>query len=55
MWNIRKILANGDTQEATEQLLGLLVRTKNNASFIKSLEDHVKVMEFTAKNDRSMS
>ena len=52
MWNIRKLLSNGDSQESIEQLLSLLLRTKNNAAFIKSLDEHIKVVEFASKNEK---
>lgn len=36
-WLIRKMLGSGNTIEATEQLLEMLTRTKNNDSFIAQL------------------
>lgn len=36
-WAIRRLLSNGDTQKATENLLDMLIKTKNNAEFVKML------------------
>lgn len=38
VWLVRKMLGSGNTVEATEQLLEMLTRTKNNDSFIDQLK-----------------
>ncbi|HKL94561.1 MAG TPA: transcription termination factor Rho, partial [Clostridia bacterium] len=37
IWSIRKILSAGDTTEATENLLNMIVRTNSNQEFIEQL------------------
>jgi len=37
IWSIRKMLSSGETQEAAENLISMLVKTKNNKEFIEQL------------------
>lgn len=37
VWAMRRMLSVGDGQEMTEQLLNMMVRTKNNAEFVDNL------------------
>jgi transcription termination factor Rho len=37
IWAVRKMLSAGDVQEATENLIGMLVKTANNKEFIEQL------------------
>lgn len=34
---MRKMLSSGDVQEATENLIGMMVKTANNKEFIEQL------------------
>lgn len=45
IWSIRKILSSGDTESATENLIGMLVKTNNNAEFIDQLRMQLKIMD----------
>ncbi|GHV02556.1 hypothetical protein FACS1894211_14180 [Clostridia bacterium] len=42
IWSIRKILSVGDTQEATEQLITMMLRNKTNLEFIDNLQGWLK-------------
>jgi transcription termination factor Rho len=42
IYSIRRILSVGDTQEATEQLITMMVRTKTNMEFISGLPGWLK-------------
>lgn len=44
IWSIRKMLSNGENQEATENLIAMLVKTKNNKEFIDQL--NLQLMKF---------
>ncbi|MGI6213578.1 MAG: transcription termination factor Rho [Christensenellales bacterium] len=37
IWSIRKMLSNGENQEAAENLINMLIKTKNNKEFIEQL------------------
>lgn len=37
IWSIRKMLSSGENQEAAENLISMLVKTKNNKEFIEQL------------------
>lgn len=45
VWGMRRMLSSGDPQEMTEQLLNMIVRTKNNAEFVDNLRMQLKAME----------
>lgn len=38
IWSVRKILGVGDTQESTENLINMMLKTTNNTEFIDSLQ-----------------
>jgi transcription termination factor Rho len=42
IWSIRKIFSIGDAQEATEQLINMMLKTSNNLEFIDSLQMWLK-------------
>ena len=42
IWSIRKIFSIGDVQEATEQLINMMLKTNNNLEFIDSLQMWLK-------------
>ncbi len=42
IWSIRKILSVGDSQEATENLIMMMLKTKTNAEFIDNLQGWLK-------------
>ena len=44
VWSIRKMLSNGDNQESTENLINMLIKTKNNKEFIQQL--NLQLMKF---------
>jgi transcription termination factor Rho len=37
IWAVRKMLSAGDTQEAAENLLGMMVKSSSNKEFIEQL------------------
>ncbi len=39
MWNIRRVLSSGNTQEATEQLISMIARTEDNEEFLVKLKE----------------
>ena len=41
IWAVRKMLSSGDVQEATENLIGMMVKTSNNKEFIEQLSLHI--------------
>ncbi|MFQ9177360.1 MAG: transcription termination factor Rho, partial [Christensenellaceae bacterium] len=45
IWTIRKVLSSGNTTEVTEQLINMLVRTKNNEEFLKRVHEWVTIWE----------
>ena len=42
IWSIRKILSVGDSQEATENLIMMILKTKSNLEFIENLQGWLK-------------
>jgi transcription termination factor Rho len=40
-WNVRKMLSTGDSVEATESLLNMLVKTSSNKEFIEQINGQV--------------
>jgi transcription termination factor Rho len=44
-YNIRRLLSKGDTQEATEQLISLMVKSKDNNKFIEMLNEMIAIYE----------
>jgi transcription termination factor Rho len=40
-WNVRKMLSTGDSIEATESLLNMLVKTSSNKEFIEQINGQV--------------
>ncbi len=45
IWAIRKVLSTGNTADATEQLLNMLVRTETNAEFLLRLNEWLRMWE----------
>ena len=45
IWAIRKVMANGNTAEVTEQLIGMLAKTQNNAAFLEKLRSWLSVWD----------
>lgn len=53
IWSIRKVLSGGDSESATENLLQMLVKTKDNNEFINQLRLQLKIMDkegYTLRN-----
>lgn len=48
-YGIRKLLSKGDSQEATEQLISLMVKSKDNVKFIEMLNDMLAIYEKTQR------
>lgn len=44
-YNIRRLLSKGDSQEATEQLISLMVKSKDNKKFIEMLTEMLAIYE----------
>ncbi|MEG2450758.1 MAG: transcription termination factor Rho, partial [Clostridia bacterium] len=44
-WGVRKMLSNGDSMEATENLLGMLVKTTSNREFVDQLNLQFKMFQ----------
>ena len=54
IWAIRKVMANGNTAEVTEQLIGMLAKTQTNDAFLDKLRGWLSVWDkegynFTSK------
>lgn len=45
IWSIRKMLSVGDTAEATENLISMMVKTQNNAEFIEQISLQVDKLQ----------
>lgn len=45
IWAVRKILSVGDVQEATENLISMMLRTGNNAEFISQLSLQIQKLQ----------
>ncbi len=45
IWAIRKVMANGNTSEVTEQLIGMLAKTQNNDAFLERLKGWLSVWD----------
>lgn len=45
IWSIRKMLSVGDTAEATENLISMMVKTQNNAEFIEQISLQVAKLQ----------
>ncbi len=45
IWSIRKMLSTGDTQEATENLISMMVKTQNNQEFIEQISLQVAKLQ----------
>ena len=41
VWGVRKMLASGDTMEATENLLNMLVKTSSNNEFVEQINTQI--------------
>jgi transcription termination factor Rho len=48
-YSIRKLLSKGDSQEATEQLINLMVKSKTNQKFIEMLAEMLAIYEKSAR------
>ncbi len=44
-YSIRKLLSKGETQEATEQLISLMIKSKDNKKFIEMLSEMLAIYE----------
>lgn len=45
IWAIRRILSTGDTAEAAENLMGMMVKTADNAEFISQINLQLKALQ----------
>jgi transcription termination factor Rho len=45
IWTIRKVMANGNTAEVTEQLISMLSKTTTNAAFLEKLRSWLSVWD----------
>ncbi|MGI5850319.1 MAG: transcription termination factor Rho [Christensenellales bacterium] len=45
IWTIRKVMANGNTADVTEQLIGMLVKTQTNNDFLEKLKNWISVWD----------
>ncbi|MGI6169185.1 MAG: transcription termination factor Rho [Christensenellales bacterium] len=45
VWSLRKVLSVGNSVEATEQLIGMMLRTKNNSEFLDRLKEWLNIWE----------
>ncbi len=45
IWAIRKVMANGNTSEVTEQLIGMLAKTQNNDAFLEKLKGWLSIWD----------
>lgn len=45
IWAIRKVMANGNTAEVTEQLISMLAKTSTNAAFLEKLRSWLSVWD----------
>ena len=51
---VRRILSQGHTREATEQLLSMLLKTRKNQEFFKRLKDWLAICEKEGYTIRSL-
>ncbi len=57
IYTVRRVLSSGNTQEAAEQLVGMLAKTPSNNEFFNKLKDWMRIWEkdgysFGSKNNR---
>lgn len=45
IWAIRKVMANGNTAEVTEQLIGMLTKTQTNDAFLEKLKGWLSIWD----------
>ena len=45
IWNMRKVMAGGASADVTEQLIGMMMKTKNNAEFLDRLKEWLFTFE----------
>jgi transcription termination factor Rho len=45
IWAIRKVMANGNTSEVTEQLISMLAKTQNNEAFLEKLKGWLSIWD----------
>jgi len=45
IWNMRKVMAGGASADVTEQLIGMMMKTKNNAEFLDRLKEWLSTFE----------
>ncbi len=45
IWTIRKVMANGNTAEVAEQLIGMLAKTQTNDAFLEKLKSWLNVWD----------
>lgn len=53
-WGIRKMLSNADNTEATENLIGMIVKTASNKEFIDQLNLQLRVLQKEGYTVRSL-
>ncbi len=45
IWTIRKVMANGNTADVTEQLISMLAKTQTNADFLDKLKNWISIYD----------
>jgi len=45
VWSLRKVLSVGNSVEATEQLISMMLRTKTNDEFLDRLKEWLNIWE----------
>jgi transcription termination factor Rho len=45
IWTIRKVMANGNTADVTEQLISMLAKTQTNGDFLEKLKNWISVWD----------
>ncbi len=45
IWNMRKVMAGGNSADVTEQLIGMMMKTKSNAEFLDRLKEWLTTFE----------
>ena len=42
---MRRVMSSGSAMEVTETMLNMMIRTRANADFIRSLHEYLRIME----------
>lgn len=50
VWGMRRLLSSGDTQDATENLYNMIVKSTDNEDFIEQLRLQILTFEKTVSN-----